>query len=229
MAALNSVPVVRAVIFDLGGVVFRSPFAAMGRLENDLHLPKGSLNAVIARSGHNGPFARLERSDISFSQFVAAFEADCLRAGHRVSASVFLSAIDEATRTPNEAMIEAIKILRSRGLLTAALTNNFFTSDAAGVRRESELPTLLHGLFDQIVESRLVGLNKPDPKIYELACEGLGVRPGEAVFLDDIGRNLKAAAAVGLRTIKVAQDDVAPAIVELERVVGVSLSAKARL
>jgi putative hydrolase of the HAD superfamily len=76
-------------------------------------------------------------------------------------------------------------------------------------------------LFDVIVESSKVGVRKPDPRFYELACEQLGIHPTEAVFLDDLGVNLKPARAMGMTTIKVG--DPADAIADLEAVVGFPL------
>jgi putative hydrolase of the HAD superfamily len=57
-------------------------------------------------------------------------------------------------------------------------------------------------LFDFVIESSVVGLRKPDPRIYELACERLEVEPAETVFIDDLGINLKPARAMGMTTVK---------------------------
>ena len=107
-------------------------------------------------------------------------------------------------------MLEAIRCIRARGLGVAALTNNW-TSDGENPVRS---------LFPVFIESSVVGWRKPDPRIYQLACGELGVTPAEAVFLDDIGRNLKAARALGMTTIKVDDPDDAlrdlAAILELE-------------
>ena len=77
---------------------------------------------------------------------------------------------------------------------------------------------LLRSEFDVFVESAIEGVRKPDPRIYEIACERLGVTPSEVIFLDDLGPNLKPAKAMGMRTIKV--DEPEPAIAELERLLG---------
>jgi putative hydrolase of the HAD superfamily len=69
--------------------------------------------------------------------------------------------------------------------------------------------------FHVFVESCRVGMRKPDPRIYELTCQELDVEPGCALFLDDMGQNLKAAKALGMRTIKVG--DPAAALAELEQ------------
>ena len=75
--------------------------------------------------------------------------------------------------------------------------------------------------FDQVVESSKVGVRKPEPRFYEIACELLGVEPAECVFLDDLGINLKPAAAMGMTTIKVVHAD--QAIADLEAVLGLDL------
>ena len=72
-----------------------------------------------------------------------------------------------------------------------------------------------------MLESSKVGVRKPEPAIYEMACERLGISPHEAVYLDDLGINLKPAKAMGMATIKVADPDVA--IAELEQLTGLSL------
>jgi putative hydrolase of the HAD superfamily len=75
--------------------------------------------------------------------------------------------------------------------------------------------------FDVFLESAVVGLRKPDPRIYSLVCERLGVPPARTVFLDDIGRNLKPARALGMTTIKV--DDPEQALRELGALLGLEL------
>jgi putative hydrolase of the HAD superfamily len=82
-------------------------------------------------------------------------------------------------------------------------------------------PAKLDELFDVVIESSKVGYRKPDARIYELACEQLGVEPAEVVFLDDLGVNLKPAAAMGMTTIKVVDADAA--LAELEAAVGFAL------
>ena len=119
------------------------------------------------------------------------------------------------------AMVEAVRRCRER-LVTACLTNNWvsfddFPPDARAGGRDDAL-----GLFHHVIESSKVGVRKPDPRFYELACERCGVQPTEVVFLDDLGVNLKPAAAMGMTTIKVV--DPADALAQLEAVVGFSLS-----
>ena len=76
----------------------------------------------------------------------------------------------------------------------------------------------MYALFDAVLESRVLGVRKPDPRFYELACTTLGVEPTESVYLDDLGVNLKPARLLGMHTIKVTDPDVA--LMELEEVLG---------
>jgi putative hydrolase of the HAD superfamily len=204
------------VLFDMGGVVMESPLHAIARYEHDRGLPPSSINRVVAAAGEAGAWARLERGELTVASFCAPFEADCRAHGLEVDGAAVMAAI-AAAGVPRPAMLEAIQRLRGHGLRVGALTNNW--------RREGPeddvIPHRLREHFDVFVESRLVGLRKPDPRIYVLACERLGVEPTRTVFLDDIGGNLKPARSLGMTTIKV--DDPVVALRELGRLVGLHL------
>jgi epoxide hydrolase-like predicted phosphatase len=117
-------------------------------------------------------------------------------------------------------MLEAIRRLRTHAFRVAALTNNWATESADTTPRHAELRDLFH----VFVESSVVGLRKPDPRIYEHTCSELGVAPDESVFLDDIGSNLKSARALGMHTIKV--ESAAQALGELARAIDLDLSSE---
>ena len=192
------------VIFDLGGVVLGSPLHAIARYERELGIPPGFINRVVVSTGPAGAWSRLERGELRVEEFVPAFEDDCLAAGRRVAAGPMMALIQEESQ-PRPAMLAAIRELRARGLRVGALTNNWVSEEP----RESRLGLELRELFDAFVESAIVGLRKPDPRIYTHACQALGVSPDRAVFLDDIGANLKPARALGMHTIKVESPDQA--------------------
>ena len=124
-----------------------------------------------------------------------------------------MTLIGEA-RAARPQMLEAIRRLRARGLRTAALTNNWVSEG----KRQTDT---LRERFDVFVESAVVGLRKPDPRIYELVCRELGVPPARTAFLDDIGLNLKPARALGMATIKVVEPDAA--LRELGALLGLDL------
>jgi putative hydrolase of the HAD superfamily len=76
-------------------------------------------------------------------------------------------------------------------------------------------------LFDHIIESAKVGLRKPDPRIYRMMTDALGIDPKHCVYLDDLGVNLKPAREMGMTTIKVLK--ASQAIAELEAATGLAL------
>jgi putative hydrolase of the HAD superfamily len=208
---------VRAVIFDFGGVILTSPFEAFARYEADNGLPDGFLRRLNATDPDTNAWARLERSEVDLAGFAELFEAEARTAGHAVDGRAVLTLLAGQLRP---SMVEALRRCHDR-VKTALLTNNFVAAgpgpegDRAGPMAE------VLGHFDVIVESSRVALRKPDPAIYRLVCDELGVEPDEAVFLDDLGVNLKPARAMGMTTIKVVDPD--DAIAQLEAVVGFPL------
>jgi len=206
----------RAVIFDLGGVVFPSPFEAFDAYDHGNDLKKGTMRALIRRSSETGAWAALERGELGMDDFVAALEAEALAAGFQLDARRLMGLIGSSLG-PRTEMTTAIGHLRESGLRTAALTNNW--SDET----RGSSPRGLHetGLFDVIVESAVEGLRKPDPRIYALALARLNVLASETVFLDDLGMNLKPARDMGMTTIKVV--DPHDALAELETILGLAL------
>ncbi|MEE3328268.1 MAG: HAD family phosphatase [Myxococcota bacterium] len=190
---------IQAVIFDLGGVVLGSPMHAIAEYEKELGLPENFVNRVVARTAPTGAWSRLERGEIAMETFYGEFESDCAEAGPDFSAREMMRRMGEVT-VPRPIMLKAIESLRTAGMKVAALTNNWASDEATG---QDDGTRALTGFFDVFVESSVEGLRKPDPRIYELVCERLSISPSEAVFLDDIGYNLKAARAMGMQTIKV--------------------------
>lgn len=202
----------RAVIFDLGGVVVGSPLEAIATFERELGIPAGAINRVVISTAPAGAWSRLERGELTLEQFYPAFEQDCAAAGCALSARELMARVAAVT-VPRPAMLEAIRRIRARGLTVAAITNNWLAEDGGG--------GLVHEHFDLVVESAVEGVRKPDPAIFERACARLGIEPGAAIFLDDIGANLKTARALGMATIKVADPD--RALAELEARLGFPL------
>ena len=205
--------VIDGVIFDLGGVVMESPLAAIDRYERDHGLSAQAVNRAIRATGETGAWARLERGELTLETFLVPFEADCRACGVEISGERLMRYIADGS-APRPVMVEALRRLRARGLRVGALTNNWVTE-------APRPPHPVRGHFDVFIESSVVGLRKPDPKIYELACRELGIVPARAAFLDDLGVNLKSARALGIATIKVA--DPVIALRELSALVGIDL------
>jgi putative hydrolase of the HAD superfamily len=209
---------IRAVFFDFGGVILSSPFEAFNGFEDRNGLPRDFIRTINATNPDTNAWARFERSEVAFEEFCDLFEAECREQGHEVAARELMPLLAGEIRP---AMVEAVRRCRQR-LVTACLTNNWVSFDdfPASARAGGRDDAL--GLFHHVIESSKVGVRKPDPRFYELACERCGVEPAEVVFLDDLGVNLKPAAAMGMTTIKVV--DPAAAIAQLAAVVGFDLS-----
>ncbi len=202
----------RAVFFDLGGVVVGSPLHAIAAYERDHGIAPGCINRVVVSTTPTGAWSRLERGQLTLEDFYPAFDADCAAAGITVSAREIMERVAEVAQ-PVPAMLDAIGCIRQRGLRVGAITNNWVVEDGGS--------SLLRAHFDAFIESAVTGIRKPDPRIFHLACEALDITPREAIFLDDIGGNLKAARALGMTTIKV--DAPETALAELQTLLGFPL------
>ncbi len=212
-------PAITAALFDFGGVILSSPFEAFARYERANDLPPDFIRTLNATNPDDNAWAKMERSQVSIPEFCALFEAEARAAGHDIDAEAVLAGLRGEIRP---AMVEALRRCKAR-LKTACLTNNFVAPapEDAGARMDPESYEGVMDLFDVVVESSKAGCRKPDPRFYEIACELLEIEPAEAVFLDDLGINLKPAAAMGMTTIKVVDPD--DAIAKLEQVVGFPL------
>jgi putative hydrolase of the HAD superfamily len=204
--------VIRAVLFDMGGVLVSSPFAAFSRYEQRAGLPEGTIRRINATDPDTNAWARYERGEIGADQFAQRFDAEAAALGHRVDATAVLDAL---ASEPIEVMISALPRVRAVAR-TALLTNNLRPLDPTTPTTRRLLPH-----FDVIVQSSVEGVRKPDVAFYELACARLAVAPPECVFLDDLGVNLKPARALGMHTIKVV--DAAAALTELEAALEIAL------
>lgn len=194
-------------------MILESPFDAFARYEVDHDLPPGFIRKLNSTNPDANAWARLERNEVNADDFCALFEAEAEALGYRIDAAAVLGLLSGQIRP---AMVTAVARCKER-LKTALLTNNFVSFGEEVNPREPAVAEVL-GMFDVVIESSKVGVRKPDPKFYELACDALGIQPGEAVFLDDLGINLKPAKLMGMKTIKVT--DPVIALAELEEAVG---------
>ena len=210
---------IQAVIWDFGGVISSSPFDSFRRFEQERGLPQDFLRGVNANNHLENAWARFERNDIDLEGFDQAFAAECAALGHSVRGREVIELLGGTVRP---AMVEALRRLKPR-LQIGLITNNVASPDSAGLNPSGRDEVLV--LFHVVIESSKVGLRKPDPAIYRMMCDALGVAPAHAVFLDDLGVNLKPARQMGMHTIKVEDPDVA--LRQLESLVGFALHGPA--
>lgn len=205
---------IAAVLWDFGGVILSSPFEAFRRYEVEHNLPLDIIRQVNATNPDTNAWALLERNDISPVDFDALFAEESAALGHRIPGADVLALLAGDVRPT---MVAALDHVIASGFRTACLTNNVVSTSPDPTPRQQEVAAIMTK-FDHVVESSKVGYRKPEPRFYEIACELLGVSPTQCVFLDDLGINLKPAAAMGMRTIKVG--DPALALRELSDHIG---------
>ena len=190
---------IRAIVSDFGGVL-TTPLAGSfqsiaDRSGIDLAAVGQALAAIHERDGSH-PLHELECGRMSESAFVEGLRlalSDLL--GREVAIDGFTDALWEGL-FPNEPMIELMAALRAEGYRMALLTNNVREWE---LRWRAMAP--IDEIFELVVDSAFVGVRKPDPEIYELVVQGLGVRAEECLFIDDIKLNCEAAEAAGMHAI----------------------------
>ena len=213
-------PAIHAVLWDFGGVMTESPFVAFRRFEKERGLPADFLRGINARNHDNNAWARFERSELSPREFDEVFAAETRAAGREVRG---LDVVDLLYGEVRPAMVAALRGCK-RHYTNACVTNNVSAGPGRGSERDpgraGELKGILD-LFDIVIESSKIGVRKPEVRFFERTCEKLGIAASQAVYLDDLGTNLKPARAMGMHTIKV--EDPAIAISELESILEISL------
>lgn len=151
---------------------------------------------------------RLERGELTEDEFAERF-------GPLLGVEDTDGLVDRlfAGMEADEAMLDAVRAARRAGVRTGLISNSW----GAGRYNRSTFEEL----FDGVIISGEVGLNKPDAAIYELGAERLGLPPSECVFVDDLRENCQGAEAVGMTAVlHRGADGTVP---ELERLLGVEL------
>lgn len=207
----------KAVIFDMGGVVLSSPFPFTRKYEDERGIPAGTIWKCIADYGKDGSWPKLEVGELDSVEFGEIFSTECsATAGMPLQLYDFLEYIEQGMGDPLPEVFSAIQAIRAEGIKTALLTNNWKRPDG------STIIPVDRKIFDVVVESAVAGINKPNPAIYQKCLNELGVSAEQAVFLDDIETNIKAAKALGIHCIKV--ENIKIALIELEETVQFPLS-----
>ncbi|SLN70171.1 Alpha-D-glucose-1-phosphate phosphatase YihX [Oceanibacterium hippocampi] len=211
---------IKAVLWDFGGVFTTSPFDNFSRYERENGLPANFLRGINATNPDSNAWARFERSEIDLDAFDRLFETESRAAGRPVPGRQIIALLAGQVRPE---MVIALRRCREQ-FVCGCITNNVAAGSGPGMatdpERADEVAEVM-SLFHLVVESSRLGLRKPDPEIYAHACRELAIDPKETVYLDDLGINLKPARAMGMRTIKVSA--AGPALAELETLLGIPL------
>ena len=211
-----------AVIFDFGGVITSSPFEAFNRMEAGHGLPRDFVRAVNSTDPDNNAWAKFERAEIDAVTFDSLFAAEAKALGHRLEGSAVIACLSGDIRP---AMVAALDRLKAAGFKLGCITNNVPTGQGAGMAGSAVKAQAVADIlarFDHVIESSKVGIRKPDPRIYQMMCDALGVPSAECIYLDDLGINCKPAAAIGMAAIKVTSGE--QAIMDLGRLLRMEFS-----
>lgn len=212
---------ITAVLWDFGGVITSSPFDAFNRHEAEHGLPHNIIRRINSIAPDTNAWARLERDEIDAAGFDTAFAAEAATLGHDIRGADVIALLAGDIRP---AMVAAIDACRAAGYKLGCITNNARVGDGAGMTRDPAKTAAVAAIlarFDHVIESSKAGIRKPDPRIYQLMCDTIGVAPSACVYLDDLGINCKPAAALGMTAIKVTSE--AQALDDLSRALGLAL------
>ena len=198
---------IKAVFWDFGGVITSSPFESFNRFEKENNIPENFLRRVNSSNPDDNAWAKLERSEVDLIKFNELFLEESKNLGHAVPGKEVIALLKGEVRPQ---MISALKSIKNR-MIQACLTNNIQAMDKAfeGNVSASGKHDEVMQLFDFVIESSKENVRKPDPEFYLLACKRAKIEPNEAIFLDDLGINLKPAKELGMTTIKVIDPDEA--------------------
>ena len=208
---------IEAVIWDFGGVLTSSPFEAFARFETERGLPTDIIRRTNANNHWENAWAKFERAEVDIEAFDHLFAAESLALGAEVRGKDVLPLLSGDLRPE---MVEALKRVKLK-FKTGCITNNLPANSIGSLGGRSLYVAEVMALFDHVIESAKIGLRKPDPRIYQMMTEALGVDPKRCVYLDDLGVNLKPARELGMTTIKVL--NASQAIGELEGLTGLAL------
>ncbi len=209
------------VIWDFGGVITSSPFEAFNRLEEQRGVPQNSVRRVNSADPDGNAWAKFERAEIGAAGFDEAFAAEAKAIGVDLRGADVLTVLAGSIRPK---MVKTLDRLKAEGFKLGCITNNVPSGKGPGMAMDDEKVHAVAKImerFDHIIESSKAGVRKPDPKIYQMMCDALGVMPRQCVYLDDLGINCKPAAAMGMAAIKVSDEQ--QALADLSELLGMKL------
>jgi epoxide hydrolase-like predicted phosphatase len=201
---------VKGLLIDFGGVLTTNVFDSFKAFCREEGLPEDSVKQLFRERAEGlGLLRRLERGELSAEDFSQQF-APLLGVSPNSLVERLFGGIG-----PDEAMIGAVRRSRAAGIRTGLISNSW----GDGLAYD---PALMDELFDAIVISGEVGMHKPEPEIFHLGAQRIGVAPEDCVFVDDLRENCAGAEAVGMKAILHRGPE--RTLPQLEELLGVPLS-----
>lgn len=181
---------IRAVVFDIGGVLETTPATGWPeRWETTLGLEDGALAKAV------GPIWRLGRTGHACLEEIVRETELVLQLSNEQSQQLWEDVWTEYLGALNETLMDYACALKRRHQI-ALLSNSF-----VGAREREQTAYRFEDHFDLLVYSHEVGMEKPDPRIYKITCQRLGIEYGEAIFVDDVEGNVAAASQLGMHGV----------------------------
>jgi len=208
--------VIAAVISDFGGVLTSPLLEAFESVQDHIDVPPRAYPAAFAHSLERDgvhPLFALERGELAEAEFLVRLERGLAAVlGRDVSLHGFGARLMDALDPNRELFERYAQLRRDRGLRFALCTNNVREWEPLW---RSMLP--IDDVFEVVVDSAFVGTRKPEPQIYAITLERLGVAAGACAFIDDLELNVEAARDAGMHGI--VHRDTAQTLTELESLV----------
>ncbi|HEX6023320.1 MAG TPA: HAD family phosphatase [Solirubrobacter sp.] len=191
---------IKAVVSDFGGVVTLPLNEAFERAHEEIGIPLDALRTamgLIAKRHGEPTLFKLERGQITEAEFLSGLEATLTEVlGRPVTLEAYGARLMSELR-PNERLLDYYRTLRNeRGIRLAILTNNVREWHDAWRSRLK-----VDELFELVVDSAFEGYRKPEPEIYALTLDRLGLRASDCAFVDDVEINVRAAGEAGMHAI----------------------------
>ena len=196
------------ILWDFGGVFTSSPFENFNRLEESHGAPKDFIRQINSTNPDNNAWAKFESNSVTLEEFDDLFAQESRHQGFEIKGKDVIKVLSGSLRPR---MVEVLKLCKQQ-FKVGCITNNVKAGKGPSMTQNNEKADQVAAvmeLFDSVIQSSVVGLRKPNPKIYQLACEKLETEPSKCAFLDDLGINLKPAKLLGMQTIKVLSEEQA--------------------
>lgn len=189
---------IKAILFDFGGVFIESPFSAIADVAADMQVDVGLLQQITFGDYHidgDHPWHRLERGEITLDETRNLILLEGEKHGLKTDIYEMLARFATVERGIRGTLVDKALEWQQRGLRLAMITNNIreFTS------WRTAFPFVLDEVFELVADSSHLGVRKPNRQIFDYALQQMQLQPEEVLFLDDYPANIAAAKALGIK------------------------------